>query len=70
MAAAAAAAAAATNIGIPYGDLERRDVKGGHVVLSTTLVLVVDDVLPDVIVGIWVLDLSFSSSVIHNKHKD
>ena len=49
--------------------LQRRDVKGGHVVLSAALVLVVDDVLPDVVVRAGVLDLRLAPPVVHHKHQ-
>ena len=39
--------------GVRDGDLQRRDVEGRHVVLAAALVLVVDDVLPDVVLGAW-----------------
>ena len=51
-------------------DLKRRDVKGRHVVLAATLVLVVDDVLANVVVRIRILDLGFAPSIVNDKHQD
>ena len=51
-------------------DLERGDVKSGHVVFAASLILIVDDVLPNIIFWTWILYLSFSSSVVDNKHQD
>ena len=56
--------------GVSDGDLQRGDVKGRHVVLAAALVLVVDDVLPHVILGAGVLDLSLAPPVVDNKHQD
>ena len=43
--------------GVSDGDLQRGDVEGCHVVLAAALVLVVDDVLPDVAVDVLVREL-------------
>ena len=55
--------------GVCDGNLERRDVKSSHVVLAAALVLVVDDVLPDVVLGAGVLDLRLAPPVVHHKHQ-
>ena len=52
-----------------HRDLERRDVERRHVVLTAALVLVVDDVLADVVVGVRVLDLGLATPVVHDEHK-
>ena len=56
--------------GVSDGDLQRGDVEGRHVVLAASLVLVVDDVLPHVILGARVLDLSLAPPVVDNKDQD
>ena len=56
--------------GVRYGDLQRSDVKSCHIVLSASLVLVVDDVFPDVVLGSGVFDLSLPPPVVHNEHQD
>ena len=55
--------------GVRDGDLQRRDVEGRHVVLAAALVLVVDDVLPDVVLGAGVLDLGLAPPVVHHEHQ-
>ena len=52
------------------GDLKRSDVESCHVILAASFILIVDDVLSDVILGSWILDLSFSSPVVDHKDKD
>ena len=56
--------------GVSDGDLQRGDVEGCHVVLAAALVLVVDDVLPHVVLGAGVLDLSLPPPVVDNKDQD
>ena len=58
------------HVGVGDGDLERRDVKRGHVILAAALVLVINDILPNVVVGVRVFDLSFPTTVVYNEHKD
>lgn len=48
-------------------DLQRGDVEGGHVVLAAALIIVVDDVLPDVVVRAGVLDVRLSAPVVHHE---
>merc|ERR1719412_3218559 len=55
--------------GVRDGDLQRRDVEGRHVVLAAALVLVVDDVLPDVVLGAGVLDLGLAPPVVHHEQQ-
>lgn len=56
--------------GVSDGDLQRGDVECRHVVLAAALVLVVDDVLPHVVLGAGVLDLSLPPPVVDNKDQD
>ena len=58
--------------GVRYGDLQRSDVKSCHIVLSASLVLVVDYVFSHVVVRTRILDLSLSSPVVDNEdeHKN
>ena len=56
--------------GVSNWYLERSDIKSCHIILAATLVLVIDDVLPHVILGSRILDLSLPSSVVHNKYQN
>lgn len=50
-------------------DLQGRDIECGHVILSATLVIVVDNILPHVIVRARILYVSFSSSVVDDEYQ-
>lgn len=50
--------------------LEGGDVECCHIILSSSLVLVVDYVFSHVVVWARVLDLSLSPSVVNNKDQD
>ena len=58
------------HVRVGHGYLERRDVEGRHVILAAPFVLVIDDILPNVVVGVRVFDLSFPTTVVYNEHKD
>ena len=49
-------------------NLEWRDIKCSHVIFTATFILIVDDVFPDIIVRIRVLDLGFSPSVVNDEY--
>lgn len=50
-------------------DLQGRDIERGHVVLSATLVVVVDDVFPHVVIRAGVLYVRLSSSVVNDEYQ-
>ncbi len=51
-------------------DLEGRDVKGRHVILTPALIIVVDNILTDVVIRARVLDLCLSPPVVNNEDED
>lgn len=51
-------------------NLKGGDVERGHVIFSATLVVVVDDILSYVVVGPRILDVRFSSPVVHDEYQD
>nr|CAD7413891.1 unnamed protein product [Timema cristinae] len=59
-----------TSIGTPDGDLQWCDVESSHVILTTSFVVVVDDVLPNVVIWTGVLDVGLTPPVVHHKHQD
>ena len=54
------------------GNLQRRDVVGGHVVLAAALIFVVDDVLAHVVVGTGVAHGRLAPPAVHHvdQHHD
>lgn len=52
------------------GDLQWRDVEGGHVVLTAAFVVVIDDILSDIVIRAGVLDVGLPPSVVDDKHED
>lgn len=56
------------DIWIRHRNLQRGDVKGRHIVLSAPFILIVDDIFPDIVVGIGIFDLSFTSAIVYDKH--
>src|SRR5262249_23943304 len=52
------------------GDLQWSDVERSHVIFTTSLVVVVDYVLSDIVIRSWILDLSLSSSVVYHEYYD
>ena len=58
------------HVRIGHGNLEWGDVKGCHVIFAASFILVIDDIFPNIVVGVRVFDLSFSTTIVHNEHKD
>ena len=56
------------DIGICHRDLEWRDIKCGHIILTAPLILIVDNVFPNVVIGIWIFDLSFPPTIVYDKY--
>lgn len=52
------------------GNLQRRDVESCHIVFAAAFIVVVDDILPHVVVGAWILDVRLPSSAVHDEHQD
>ena len=54
------------------GDLQGRDVEGSHIILAAALIVVVDDVLPDVVVRVLLGVLALLLTVVHDEdqHQD
>lgn len=51
------------------GNLQWGDVEGGHVVLATPLVIIIDDVLTYVIIWVWLVEMALLLAVVHHKHQ-
>lgn len=52
------------------GNLERCDVEGRHVVLAAALVIVVDDILADIVIGAGVLYVRLVPAIVDDKDQD
>lgn len=50
-------------------DLQGRDIEGSHIVLSATLVVIVDNILPHVVVRARILYVRLSSSVVDDEYQ-
>lgn len=50
-------------------DLKRRDVECSHVILTTSFIVIVDDVFSHIIVWTWIFNVGFSPPTVHNKHE-
>ena len=55
--------------GAPNGYLQWCNIKCCHVILATTLIIIINDVLTHIIIWSWVFDVCFTPTVVYNKHQ-
>ena len=54
----------------PNGYLQWCNIKCCHVILTTTLIIIINDVLTHIIIWSWVLDVCFTPTVVYHKYQN
>lgn len=50
--------------------LQWRYIKGGHIVLATSLIVIVDNILAHIIVGSGIFDVCLAASIVDHKYQN
>lgn len=50
--------------------LQRCDIKGRHIILAASLVVIVDDILAHIVIGTRIFDMRFTATIVYDEHQD